>query len=147
MQVAPRVRIAGPLVPYVDGFRTELAAYGYTDLSAANQLRLMADLSRWLDKTGLAVEQVDREVVGRFLAKRQRTHTQFNTGRAIKLLLRYLEDIGIVVLEPAPDRRPKREVLRAYERYLIEERAILPARQAAYLTVADDFLCTDASRP
>jgi len=118
MQVASLVRIAGPLVPYFDGFRAELAAYGYTDLSAANQLRLMADLSRWLDKSGQVVEQVDRKVVGRFLAKRRRTHTQFNTDRAIKPLLRYLEDIGIVVLESVPDRRPKREVLRAYERYL-----------------------------
>ena len=140
MQVAPLVRIAGPLVPYFDGFRAELAAHGYTDLSAANQLRLMADLSRWLDKTGRVVEDVDRKVVARFLAKRRRTHTQFNTDRAIKPLLRYLEDIGIAVVEPVPDRRPKREVLRAYERYLIEERAVLPTRQAAYLVIAEDFL-------
>jgi integrase/recombinase XerD len=140
MHVAPLVRIAGPLVPYLDGFRAELAAYGYTGLSAANQLRLMADLSRWLDRTRLVVEQVDRGVVARFLAKRRRTHTQFNTDRAIKPLLRYLEDIGVVVLESAPDRRPKREVLRAYERYLVEERAVLPARQAAYFVVADDLL-------
>jgi site-specific recombinase XerD len=140
MQVASLVRITGPLVPYFDGFRAELAAYGYTDLSAANQLRLMADLSRWLCETGLAVERVDRDVIGRFLAKRGRTHTLLNTARALKPLLRYLEDIGIVVLEPVPDRRPKREVLRAYERYLIEERAVLPVRQAAYLSIADDFL-------
>jgi site-specific recombinase XerD len=140
MQVAPLVRITGPLVPYFDGFRADLAAYGYTDLSAANQLRLMADLSRWLDTTGLAVEQVDREVVGHFLAKRRRTHTRHNTDRGIKPLLRYLEDIKIVVLEPVPDRRSRREVLRAYERYLIEERAVMPARQAAYLIVAEDFL-------
>ena len=140
MQVAPLVRITGPLIPYFDGFRAELAAHGYTDLSAANQLRLMADFSRWLDKAGQAVERVDREVVGRFLAKRQRTHTQFNTERAIKPLLRYLEDIGMVVLEPVPDRRPRCKMLRAYERYLIEERGVMPVRQVAYLVVAEDFL-------
>jgi integrase/recombinase XerD len=140
MQVAPLVRITGPLIPYFDGFRAELAAHGYTDLSAANQLRLMADLSRWLDKVGQAVGRVDREVVGRFLAKRQRTHTQFNTERGIKPLLRYLEDIGMIVLEPVPDRRPRRKVLHAYERYLIEERGVMPVRQVAYLVVAEDFL-------
>lgn len=140
MQVAPLVRITGPLVPYFDGFRAELAASGYTDLSAANQLRFMADLSRWLDKAGKTIEQVDREVVGRFLAKRRRTHTRFNTDRAVKPLLRYLADIGIVVFEPVPARRPQREVLRAYERYLIEERGVLPARQTAYLIVANDFV-------
>ncbi|HKU43925.1 MAG TPA: site-specific integrase [Polyangiales bacterium] len=140
MQVAPLVRIAGPLVPYFDGFRAELAAYGYTDLSAANQLRLMADLSRWLVEKSVIMEQVDRKVLRGFLAKRRRTHTQFNTDRAIRPLLRYLEDIGVIVLDPMPDRRPKRGVLCAYERYLVEERAVLPARQAAYLIVADDFL-------
>jgi site-specific recombinase XerD len=140
MQVASQVRITGPFAPYFDGFRADLAAHGYTDLSAANQLRLMADLSRWLDKIGLAVEQVDRKAIRRFLAKRRRTHTQFNTDRAIQPLLHYLEDIGMVVLESVPDRRPQREVLRAYELYLLEERAVSPVRQAAYLVVADDFL-------
>src|SRR5882672_9818161 len=93
MRVAPRVPITGPLQPYFDGFVAELEAHGYTDLSAANQLRLMADLSRWLEQTGGAVDEVDRGVIERFLAKRRRTHTQFISDRAVRPLLRYLEDI------------------------------------------------------
>ena len=38
--------VTGPLAEYADGFRAELARLGYTPLSAACQMRLMAHLSR-----------------------------------------------------------------------------------------------------
>ena len=41
-------RVEGPLAPYVDGFRSELARLGYTPLSSAVQVRLMAQLSNRL---------------------------------------------------------------------------------------------------
>jgi hypothetical protein len=44
--------VTGPLAEYAGGFRTELARLGYTPLTAAAQLRLMAHLSRWLDADG-----------------------------------------------------------------------------------------------
>ncbi len=50
---AKRVRVCGPLGPYSDGFRTELAARGYEPSSAAGQLQVMAHLSRWLVDRGL----------------------------------------------------------------------------------------------
>ena len=50
---ATRVRVGGPLGPYSDGFRTELAARGYAPSSAAGQLQVMAHLSRWLVDRGL----------------------------------------------------------------------------------------------
>ncbi len=42
------VRVGGPLEPYAAGFVVELARLGYTPLSAANQMRVMAHLSCWL---------------------------------------------------------------------------------------------------
>lgn len=140
MRVAPRVRITGPLTRYFEGFSAELTAQGYTDLSLANQLRLMADLSRWLEEIGIAIEQVDHDVVKRFLSKRRRTHTHFISCRAIEPLLRYLRAAGVFTLARAPDQRPRREELRAYERYLVEERDVAPARRALCLSVADEFL-------
>jgi integrase/recombinase XerD len=41
-------RVSGPLETYVDGFRSDLERLGYTPLSAAAHVRLMANLSRWL---------------------------------------------------------------------------------------------------
>ena len=145
MPVAARVRIAGPLTRYVDGFAAELTAHGYTDLSLANQLRLMADLSRWLHADGTLVEEIDHDDVTRFLAKRRRTHTQFVTERALAPLLRYLHAIGAVAVATA-DRRPDGELLREYERYLVEERAVLPARRDLCLAIAAEFLDDKCAR-
>jgi integrase/recombinase XerD len=139
MSVAARVRMSGPLTRYVEGFAAELTAHGYTDLSLANQLRLMSDLSRWLEAAKTPVDKIDHEVVARFLAKRRRTHTQFITERAVSPLLRYLQVAGVVSVV-ASDRRPPDELLREYERYLVEERAVLPTRQALCLAVAGEFL-------
>ncbi len=47
------VRVVGPLAPFAAGFAAELAGLGYTPLSAANQLRVLAHASRWLRAQGL----------------------------------------------------------------------------------------------
>ena len=54
------VRITGPLAPYAPGFGRELRSRGYTHLSAAGQLRLMAHVSRWLASEGLAARRSRR---------------------------------------------------------------------------------------
>jgi hypothetical protein len=41
-------RVRGPLAPYAEGFRSELERLGYTPLTAATHVRLLAHLSRWL---------------------------------------------------------------------------------------------------
>jgi len=48
-------RVDGPLAPYADGFRAELERLGYTPLTAATHVRLMAHLSRWLAREGVEV--------------------------------------------------------------------------------------------
>lgn len=139
MSVATRVRMTGPLTCYAEGFRAELTALGYTDLSLANQLRVMADLSRWLEAQRIAVEQIDRDAILAFVAKRRRSHTQFISQRALAPLLRHLEAAGVV--EVAPVDAPRRsELLQDYERYLIEERAVTPSRRELCLTIAHEFL-------
>lgn len=140
MTVAAHVRSSGSLSRYADGFAAELLASGYTDLSLANQLRLMADFSRWLEDTArTAIDQIDHEVVTRFLSKRRRTHTQFVSKRAIEPLLRYLDSIGVVTIAAAPA-PPRSELLREYERYIVDERGVTRATRERYLAVADEFL-------
>ena len=135
MSVASRVRVTGPLTPHAEGFAAELTAHGFTDLSAANQLRLMADFSRWLEAAEIVVAAIDHETVARFLAKRRRTHTQFFTDRALAPLLDYLVGAdAISVLDPPVRRLSK--LLQEYESYLVEERDVLPARRQLCLAIA-----------
>lgn len=140
MSVAAKVRITGPLTPHAEGFAAELTAHGYTDLSARNQLRLMEDMSRWLDARATALGDIDHGVVEQFLARRRRTHTQFITERAVAPILRYLEAACVIDPIEVPARRPRSKLLLEYDRYLVEERAVLPARRALCLGVADQFL-------
>ena len=47
-----RVDVLGPLASTAAGFAAALTEQGYTDLSLANQLRLVAHFSRWLRQRG-----------------------------------------------------------------------------------------------
>lgn len=46
------VRVTGRLAPFVSDFRVRLQECGYTPLTTVNMLRLMLDVSRWLDDPG-----------------------------------------------------------------------------------------------
>jgi integrase/recombinase XerD len=52
MVVVSQVRVSGPLAEYAAGYAACLAGAGYMPLSAANQVRLLAHLSRWLEERG-----------------------------------------------------------------------------------------------
>ena len=69
--------MAGPLAAFAPGFAAELVARGYRPRSAAEQLRLMADVSGWLAARGLGagdltearVERVDGRSGARQVAR------------------------------------------------------------------------------
>ena len=50
-----RVRFSGPLAAHADGFRAELGDRGYTPGSAALQLQMAAQLSLWMQASGLGL--------------------------------------------------------------------------------------------
>lgn len=139
MKVSARVRVSGPLIGFVGGFTAELTGQGYTDLSLANQLRLVADLSRWLEGRRMGLEGLTPEVVEQFLAKRRRTHTQFVSRRAVAPLLGYLEAVGAVPSR-GPAEPPRSELLHRYERYLVDQRQVTVDTVNHRLRVADEFL-------
>jgi integrase/recombinase XerD len=139
MDAVATVRMSGPLTPHVEGFAAELRSCGYAELSLANQLRLMADLSRWLDVRGLDVDEIDGEVRARFLARRRQTHTQFITERAIAPLLQYLASIEAISV-PMTEALRRSRLYSEYERYLVEERGVSTGRLGICLAVANDFL-------
>jgi len=139
MNAVAMVRMTGPLTRFVEGFAAELRSQGYTELSLRNLLHLMSHLSRWLVNERILVEEIDPTVVRRFVASRRRTHTHFTSERGLDPLLGYLQAVGVVAVFPAAE--PARsELLRAYERYVVDERGVTVAVRDRYLSVADEFL-------
>ena len=63
--------VTGPLAEYADGFRAELARLGYTPLTAACQLRLVAHLSRWMTAGRLSARDLDMPAAERYFAGRR----------------------------------------------------------------------------
>ncbi len=49
---ASRVRMTGPLMAHAPGFASALTRAGYTENGTADQVRLLAHLSRWLAAQG-----------------------------------------------------------------------------------------------
>jgi integrase/recombinase XerD len=66
-----RVRVTGPLISFAEGFAAQLAKQGYRPNAAANQLQLLAHLSRWLATKGLDATTLTASALNEFLAARR----------------------------------------------------------------------------
>ena len=88
-------RVRGPLAPYAGGFRAELERLGYTPLTAATHVRLVAHLSRWLAREGAEASGLTPAVVDAYFAERRSAgYAGHVTGRALRPLLGYLRRLG-----------------------------------------------------
>ena len=95
VSVLSAARVEGPLVVYRAGFEAELAALGYTELSATQQVRLLGHLSRWLADHDVEPAGLDREGVEAFLAERRAAgHIQWISWEGMRPLLPFLMAVG-----------------------------------------------------
>jgi site-specific recombinase XerD len=142
MSVVSRVRVTGPLERYARGFAAELEACGYTPLSAANQLRLMAHLSRWLGTAGLDPGELNDEGLQAFLAVRSgQGYTCWLSLRGLAPLLGCLRRLGVVPAPTPPARSgPAEELLAKYRAYLAGERGLVASTVRVYEAEARQFL-------
>src|ERR1700758_1212786 len=119
-------RVTGPLAPYAQGFRAELDRQGYTPLSAAVQVRLMAHLDRWLSREGLDVAGLTPARVEAYFAERRAGgYVGERTVRALRPLVDYLQQLDVLpVFSPPAPATPVNALLARYRRYLIVERGL-----------------------
>jgi integrase/recombinase XerD len=115
---------------------------GYTLLSAANQVRLLAHVSRWLQSHGLRPEDLTSETVEQFLRSRRRAgYTAWRSVHGLVPLLGYLRRVGAAPTRTAPVAKTGRDLLLdRYAEYLRRERGLVAATVAYRLTVARRFL-------
>lgn len=139
-----RVRVVGPLVPYVAGFRAELEGQGYRLNAVSNQLQLMAHVSRWLASQSLGVEDLTGERVEEFLAARRAAgYRLWCSLKGVAPLLAHLDRLGVLpVCAPAIASTPADELVERYRVYLVEERGLAVGTVTGYVHVAGLFLAT-----
>jgi integrase/recombinase XerD len=144
-----RVKVTGPLVPYVAGFRAELEWQGYRRNALSDQLRLMAHVSRWLASKGLDVEGLTPERINEFLvARRAAGYVQWCSPKGVGPLLANLRRLGVVPLPKATTpSTPAEQLLEDYRAYLVAERGLAAATVISDLHVARLFLATRLPTP
>jgi integrase/recombinase XerD len=136
-----RVGVTGPLAVFAEGFAGELARLGYKPNAAADQLRLMAHLSRWMDAGHLEAAALTPQLTGVFLAaRRAEGYVLWLSPKALVPLLGYLRRLGVVpVPAPAPV-TPAEALLERYRRYLVTERGLTATTARGYADMARPFL-------
>ncbi len=141
-----RVRVTGPLVPYVDGLFAELAGLGYSAEVIANHLRLMAHLSRWLASHDMDGRQLTPQRVAQFLAvRRDEGYARLVSERGFSNLLNYLRRLDVVPPVPQVESTPVQAVLDSFAGYLVRERGVIPKTVVRYEAVARLFLSNSLS--
>ena len=141
-----RVKVTGPLVPYVTEFRADLEAQGYRPHARSDQLRVMAHVSRWLGAKGLEAGDLTPERVEEFLvARRKAGYVLWCSTKGVAPLLACLRRLGAApVVELTVPTTPADQLIEDFRVYLVEERDLAAATVASDLHVARLFL---ASRP
>lgn len=136
-----KVRVAGVLAPYARGFGRELRSCGFTDLSTAEQLRLMAHLSRWMTREG--VDALSCEQIAAYCAARKADgYVARLTPGSLGRLLAFLQAQGVLPASPAAGPPPSAEekLLGRYRAHLVEDRGLVPAVVSRWLKAAALFL-------
>jgi len=138
-----KVRVNGPLAGFVGGFRSDLEACGYRPGTVANQLWLVAELSRWLAVQGLAVGDLTAERVEQFFSMRRARVQVLSISRgALRALLDHLDSVGVLPAPEPVEPTPLELLLGRYRRHLLQERALAQGTAARYVAVAGRFLAT-----
>jgi integrase/recombinase XerD len=120
-----RVRVTGPLESFAQGFAAELLRQGYRPNAAADQVRLLAHLSRWLGSKGLGAADLANPVLDEFLgARRSQGYVLWLSLKALTPLLGYLRGIGVRIVESKPATNATEALLARYREYLLGARGL-----------------------
>lgn len=142
-----KVRVRGPLAPFVPAFRSALKELGYTPLSIVNELWMLAGFSLWLQDHGLGAADVTGARIREFVATRQSAgHVIAYPPRLFATITGILVDRGLVVVEhevPVAG-SPVDVLLSSYEAFLLVERGLAAGTAAAYVLRARGFLAGQA---
>ena len=135
---------AGPLGNHIDGFAKLLFDQGYATNTAQTKIRLVADLSRWLERKQLTVRDLDLDEnrINEYL-KFRANHLvpNRNDKPTFRALLKQLRNDGLIRSSPpAVEGGQIDRIENDYGRYLTQERGLTQSTLAKYLPIMRRFL-------
>ncbi len=134
-----RYRI-GPLGPYVDRLAARLFERQYARETARKKIRVVTDLSRWLERRRLDAGNLDDRVIARFFHGRRRYDpVRGGDTAAVRSLLELLRERGVLPERPGGG-SPPHPIEISFEQYLRQERRLSPATLHNTLPYVKRFL-------
>jgi integrase/recombinase XerD len=136
-----RVRVSGPLEPFVPGFVGELGDRGFARVSVVAEVQLVAHLSGWMAAQRVAPAELTGDVIERFVESRRAAgYRHFLTPGAFSHLLGYLRALGVAPVPCAvATAAPADLLLERYRGCLVGERGLAAGTVRYYESVARSF--------
>jgi site-specific recombinase XerD len=137
----------GPLGPHIESFAALISEQGYCPTNGWQKVDLVVDLSRWLEKRSIPLQQVDeRQVDAFFKARRMRVSRRSGEQATMTVLLRHLRQSQAISGPPLPNESEIDSLRLEYEKFLLQQRALAPDSVHQYLIVVRRFLCHQFKR-
>jgi site-specific recombinase XerD len=132
----------GPLGGHIDSFARILIMQGYQRSTAKQKIRIVADLSRWLDLQGLHVKDLHETTLNEYLLYKGCRGSIFKIEPpTLWALLEHLRESGVVADAVRVDDNSKRgRIESGFAEYLAQERGLKQITIDNYLSIAGRFL-------
>lgn len=138
-------RKPGRLGPFVDGYRSCLLEDGYTPETVRAMLKDLGRLGRWMDSEGVEIGAVTIAVIESFLADWRAAGGRAPTVRALRSMLIFLGDVGVMVGEEPSALSPVEALVVEYREWLVADRGLAAMTVLRYETLARRFLTSRVS--
>jgi site-specific recombinase XerD len=134
-------RRPGRLGPFVEGYRVWLLAAGYTPQTVRPMLKDLGRLGRWMEREDVEVGALTIAAIESFLADwRAAGGRRVPTVRALRSLLTFLREVGVMVGEEPSVLAPVEALVSEYREWLIADRGLAAMTVLRYETLARRFL-------
>ncbi|MHB1516955.1 MAG: tyrosine-type recombinase/integrase [Acidimicrobiales bacterium] len=131
--VGKYVPTRGPLAGVAEAFAEVLWDRDYSGRTVDTQMRMLRDLSAWLEDREFALSGLDDVVVETYLSQRRLRTPTLRSPRGVAPLVKFLRDQGLVPPQsPRPVTEGPAQTLAEFEKYLFNVRGLSKATVASY---------------
>jgi hypothetical protein len=120
---------SGPLGAHIDTWAQQLLTQGYASWTAKYTMRLLANLSCWLQRQTLTAADLNDRRVDEFLQDRYQCYRAHRDDRPIlSRLLEHLRDQGLIPVRVVETRTgPHDRIASDFQHYLLQQRGLAPS--------------------
>jgi Phage integrase, N-terminal SAM-like domain len=132
----------GPLRTHIAAVGQPVSRQGYTSATATYTMRLLADLSNWLQQHALTAVDCNAQLASDFLPDRYRRRRPHRHDRAaLRRWLEHLRDQGVIPIPVVETDTPACDSLVGdFQHYLLSQRCLAPTTADYYLDTVQRFL-------